>query len=91
MGSDDEDATAGTTGVWIGEDDVELLEAFDERFKAERGRSRAIKEAMRLSLDVHDALDAAGVDPDAFPSDREFRAWVRQALVDHARRESEGE
>lgn len=86
-GSDDE-ATAGTTGVWIGEGDLEMLAAFDARFKEDRGRSRAIKEAMRLSLDVHEALDAAGVDPAAFPSDREFRAWVRQAVVDHARRES---
>ena len=87
MGSDD-DAAAGTTGVWIGEDDAEMLAAFDARFKEERGRSRAIKEAMRLSLDVHETLDAAGVDPDEFPSDRELRAWVRQAVVDHARCDS---
>lgn len=85
----DEDATTGTTGVWIGEDDAEMLAEFDDRFKADRGRSRAIKDAMRLALDVHGALDAVGVDPEEFPSDRAFRAWVRQAVVDHANREAE--
>lgn len=85
----EEDVPTGTTGVWIGDEDAEMVAAFDARFKADRGRSAAIKEAMRLYLDVYEALDASGVDPDGFPSDREFRAWVRQAVVDHATRESE--
>lgn len=85
----DDGASTGTTGVWIGENDAEMLAEFDARFKQERGRSRAIKDAMRLYLDVHETLDSDGVDAESFPSDREFRAWVRQALVDQLRRESE--
>lgn len=81
--SDDEPA-AGTTGVWIGEGDREMLASFDDRFKNGRGRSAAIRDAMRLSLAVHEAMEAAGVDPDGFDSDRAFRAWVRQAIVDAA-------
>lgn len=85
----DDDPTPGTTGVWIGEGDLELLATFDDRFADGPGRSAAIKDAMRLSLAVREAMEATGVDPDGFDSTRALRAWVRQAVVDAARDASE--
>jgi hypothetical protein len=74
-----------TTGVWFGEDEIDLLERFDRTLARERGadysRSAELKEAMRLYLAVEEVLDAEGVD--AAPRERD--SIVRQALIDLVR------
>lgn len=80
-----------TIGVWIGADD-RLVEEFDAELAAKAGaqysRSAKIKESMRLYLAVEQTLDQIDYQ---FSAEQSKRAFVRQALLDHARREQSGE
>jgi hypothetical protein len=78
----------GTTiGIWLGDDDT-LVEDFDDALgqRPDYSRSEMVKEAMRLSLTVEDAL--ADIEYD-FPNERAKRSFVRQAIMTQARVEAE--
>lgn len=76
-----------TIGIYFGPDD-DLCERFDEQLSAKAGasysRSGAVKEAMETYLAIDDLLDDLDVD---FPDERSKRHWLRQAIMDQARRE----
>lgn len=78
--ADDDSGT--TTGIWFGPDERELLAEFDALFGAERGasysRSKELKHAMRLHIEVERVLRDEGVDV----APRERQSIVRQALLD---------
>lgn len=83
-------ATDGTTiGVWIGEHD-DMLSAFDAALACgpdhAGSRSEKIKYAMAMSTTIEETLDDIGYEFDAEPSKRHF---VRQAILDQARREAQ--
>lgn len=75
-----------TTGIWVGENE-DVVERVDDRLAYGDSRSEWIKAAMELRLAVDDAL--AGADAE-FDTDREKRAFVRQALLDALREERDG-
>jgi len=74
----------GTTiGVWIPESDDDLLSDFDD---LEGSRSRNLRRAMALLVAINGALEAVGEPLDGW-DERALRATVRQAVLDHFRRE----
>jgi len=77
----DDDGT--TIGVWIPESDDDLLSDFDS---LEGSRSRNLRRAMALLVAIDGALDAVG-EPLGDWDERALRATVRQAVLDHFRRE----
>ncbi|WP_435065930.1 hypothetical protein [Halobaculum sp. EA56] len=79
----------GTIGVWIGEDDLDMLREFDHRFSEGDGRSRsaAIKRAMRLLITLDEVLDRVSWTLD---DERALLTWSRQAFLRAVERE-EGE
>lgn len=76
-----------TIGIWVGEDE-DIVERFDRQLDKGKtnsySRSKEIKKAMELHLEVEDLLESLEYD---FPDARAKRAWLRQALLDHYRRE----
>jgi hypothetical protein len=71
----------GTTiGVWVAADD-RIVDRVDERLGYGDSRSQYVKDAMRLRLTVEDALETADLE---FDSEREKRAFLRQAVLDAA-------
>ncbi|UIO98935.1 hypothetical protein Hbl1158_10350 [Halobaculum sp. CBA1158] len=80
----------GTIGIWIGEDDLDMLREFDHRFSEGDGRSRskAIKRAMRLLITLDSTLDRVAW---SFDDERGLLAWARQAFDDAIEREESGE
>ena len=76
-----------TISLWVGQDDVELLEEFDAYYKLESdgpySRGNRIKEAMELQLTIDQAIDEVGYDID---NPRDKRNFVRQLILDDARR-----
>jgi hypothetical protein len=75
--SDDE----GTTiGVWVGAEE-RVVDRVDDRLGYGDSRSQYVKDALRLRLAVEEALDTAGLE---FDSEREKRAFLRQAVLDAA-------
>jgi hypothetical protein len=81
-------ADDGTTiGVWIGPDDRALVEEFDAVHNGGDGtysRSESIKEAMRLAVRIEETMTEAGLD---HLDGRGRAAFVRQAILDEARRQ----
>lgn len=75
-----------TTGIWVGKDDVELFEAFDEYFESVDGdgyqRSSRVKDAMELYLEMHQAIANSDdlMDPEEYDR-RELRFIVRDAFL----------
>lgn len=86
MGTDDESGT--TIGVWIGPGDQKLLTKFDAQLVSKPGNSRSdcIKRAMADAVEIDKVLENADIE---FPSDRERRHWIRQALLDMVAEERE--
>lgn len=80
--SGDGDGTDGgrTVGVWVGSGET-VIDRVDERLGYGDSRSQYTKDALELRLAVDDALETVGLE---FDSEREKRAFVRQALVDAA-------
>lgn len=80
----------GTIGVWMGEDDLEMLREFDHRFSEGEGKSRsqAIKRAMRLLITLDQTLDRVSW---SFDDTRGLLAWCRQAFDDAIDRELDDE
>jgi hypothetical protein len=86
-------ADDGTTiGVWIGPGDQQLVEEFDAVHNGGDGtysRSEAIKDAMRLAVSIEETMAEAGLE---HLDGRGRAAFVRQAILDEARRQrSDGE
>ncbi len=79
-----------TAGIWIGEDE-DLIERFDEELGTKEptySRSESIKDSMEFYLHIQDALDDMDL---TFPSERDKRMWIRQAIFDRARSEAQPE
>ena len=77
-----------TIGIYFGPRD-DLRERFDEQLdegNASYSRSGAVKDAMELYLVIDEVLDDFDFD---FPNERSKRHFVRQAIVDQARREEQ--
>lgn len=78
---------SGTTvGIWIDEGS-DLIERFDRTMNTGEGtysRSKSIKEAMELAIDIEMTLRRLGYD-DMSPRDR--RAWIKQSMLDQDRRD----
>lgn len=76
----------GTIGLWIGEDDIEMLREFDQRFSVGDGnsRSKAIKRAMRLLITLDKTLDRVSW---SLEDERALLSWAQQAFNDAVRRE----
>ena len=74
----------GTTiGIWVGPNETDVVEEFDERMNSGRGtysRSESVKEAMRLAVMIEDVLESRGYGGLDY---RDREATVRQALIDH--------
>ncbi|MFB6217604.1 MAG: hypothetical protein ABEH77_00235 [Halobacteriaceae archaeon] len=69
----------GTTiGVWVGEDE-DVVDRVDERLDYGDSRSAYAKEALELKLAVDEAIEGVGLE---FDTEREKRAFVRQAILD---------
>lgn len=83
MGSD------GTTiGIWVSERN-DIVERFDDVLgtrDSNYSRSESIKEAMELYLTVEETL--AELDYN-FPAEQSKRHFVRQAILEQARREAD--
>lgn len=77
----------GTTiGIYIGQDDGSLIEDYDTAHNPGTrtySRSKAIKEDMRLGIAIQDTLDTIGYDLEGHM----LRSFVRQAMLEQARRE----
>lgn len=74
-----------TIGIYAGAE-ADMIEEFDEFFETRPGsysRSREIKNAMRLYLSVQETLEELDID---IP-ERSQSHWIKQALLDQARRE----
>jgi len=76
----------GTIGVWMGEDDLEMLREFDHRFSEGEGRSRSasIKRSMRLLIVLDKALDRVSW---SLGDERALLTWAEQAFRDAIDRE----
>lgn len=82
-----------TISVSVTDDDVDVIEAFDEYFSSLEGsysRAGRIKEAMQLYQAVHEVTaELDGVQsPDEMPGP-DFKYYVRQALFERNKREAE--
>lgn len=89
MADDDGDGgRAETFGVWRPRND-DIVDRFDRHYASRRGseyrRSREVIRAMRLALAVDEVLVEHGYELD----ERGRRSFVRQAVLDRIRRESE--
>lgn len=77
----------GTTiGIWVDEGS-DLVERFDRTFNKGEGvysRSKAVKDAMEMAIEIENGLHRVGFEA---MEGRDRRAWVKQALIDQARRE----
>ena len=75
-------ADGTTIGVWIGEDDAELVDEFDELFgmKPNYSRSKEVKRAMRTHITIELALREVGVEEEIEPRERQH--LLRQAILD---------
>lgn len=75
-----------TISVWVGQDDVELVEQYDAYYKLRDdgpySRGEYIREGMELQLAVDEALDEAGID---ISNPRDKRAYIKQLIFDDAR------
>lgn len=83
-----------TLSVSVGEDGVRTVEDFDDYFGSLEGtysRAGRIKEAMAFYRDIHEIVtDLEHVaDPDEL-GERQFRHYVRQAILELDRREASG-
>jgi hypothetical protein len=82
------DSGGTTIGVWIGERDDTLSE-FDAALECGPthigSRSEEIKHAMAMLATIEETLDDVDYSFDAEPSKRHF---VRQAILDRARKEA---
>jgi hypothetical protein len=72
-----------TVGVYIGPDDEDLLQEFDDLAGS---RSRNLRRAMMLLVKVESAFSRADIDLSDW-SERRLGATVLQAVVDHLRDE----
>lgn len=81
-----------TLSVSVGEDGVRIVEEFDEYFESLEGsysRAGRIKEAMELYQAVHEVTqNRDGVlSPDEM-SGRDFKFYVRQAIIERDKRDA---
>jgi len=79
--------TGTTIGVWIGPGDEGLVDEFDGLHNTGDGtysRSDEVKSAMRTAIAIEKTMDAAGLD---HLEGRDRAAFVRQAILDAARRD----
>jgi len=82
-----DDDTGTTIGVWIGPADRDLVAEFDAVHNDGDGtysRSDAVKSAMRLAVTIEETMAEAGLD---HLDGRGRAAFVRQAILDEARRQ----
>lgn len=81
--------------TYIRDEDVSTIEEFDDYFSSFEGsysRSDRVKEAMAFYRAIHEVVDDLENVPD--PDDmgpRQFRHYVRQAILDLDQREATGE
>jgi metal-responsive CopG/Arc/MetJ family transcriptional regulator len=76
-----------TYGMWVGPDEAELIEEFDRLHNTGDGtysRSEQMKEALRLMNAVTETKHRIGYDLEGHM----LRAWVKQSMLDQARREA---
>lgn len=76
------DGSGQTIGVWIGPDDQDLLEEFDEVFIGD-SRSERVKDGMRLYMEIEQALRDAELDD---MTERSKRHWLSSMIRTEGRR-----
>jgi len=76
-----------TFGTWVGDNET-VKDDFDDQLgqRPDYSRSKMVKEAMRMYLDIDAALDEIEY---TFPNERAKRGFIRQAILTQARIESE--
>lgn len=76
-----------TFGMWVNEDELDVIEEFDRLHNTGDGtysRSEQMKEALRLANAVAETKNRIDYDLEGHM----LRHWVKQAMLDQARREA---